>query len=691
MKKKKIETVPYLELKSTVKDKEVLFVGVTAVKKVEKEMVLFLEVYKNSAEDKNIPVIRYVANKKDWAIFDTRYNAWTRRKMNSYDWGNGFVWYEDAQPQGRGYNERATANVLASKEDESRIRRFFKNVISYVNVLVRGQWYDVFDSFENNCVSKRKQSAYDRRRMRLRERTEAIPPLNEEALMRYSDEKLFSQKHFIYYTKRGSRARLACTNCQNVTEGRWRAGETYESQFEGYVPEPSQGARGECPVCGAVGVFKTAGRQKGPVTMDMHLYVISRYKDTGVCIRYVEVSKRFSMSTSEGKLTGAKEESGVNEIARTFVYNGKTQTDFHKHNPYIGGDFWDDCNLYGMANICVGEAPVYPESWKELKGTCMQYSAAKEYCLYKGEINFRDYAEKYIQYPCIEMLVKMKLFDIIGHMSLLDIQEKTPEGILRINRSRLRYLSEKRGDTAIWAVLRLEKRLGINWPLEQIEKLAFLNILNTNSLENTLRVISLQKFLNYISAYAGCEYLSCGNGRNMLMHVATEYMDYLSLRQQLGYDLTNTVYLHPRNLSEAHQKMVDEADRKGLDKKIAEVNQKYAHIKKEYRKLRRKYYFENDEYIIRPARDAGEIVREGRILHHCVGGDNYLSSHNEDRSYILFLRFKKKADNPYITIEISADSEKIRQWYGAYDKKPDEKNMQRLIDRYIEKLKEQTA
>ena len=78
---------------------------------------------------------------------------------------------------------------------------------------------------------------------------------------------------------------------------------------------------------------------------------------------------------------------------------------------------------------------------------------------------------------------------------------------------------------------------------------------------------------------------------------------------------------------------------------------------------------------------------EGRILHHCVGGNNYLNKHNRGETYILMVRQQSDPEVPYITVEIEAKTDRIRQWYGANDKKPDEKNMQKWLDDYIEKLK----
>lgn len=113
---------------------------------------------------------------------------------------------------------------------------------------------------------------------------------------------------------------------------------------------------------------------------------------------------------------------------------------------------------------------------------------------------------------------------------------------------------------------------------------------------------------------------------------------------------------------------------------------KYPGIRESYRKLREKYLYEDENYIIRPATSAEEIVMEGRILHHCVGGDRYLDKHNRGETYILMLRFKERPKIPYITVEISAKSNKILQWYGEKDRKPDAGNMQKWLNSYLMKL-----
>ena len=126
--------------------------------------------------------------------------------------------------------------------------------------------------------------------------------------------------------------------------------------------------------------------------------------------------------------------------------------------------------------------------------------------------------------------------------------------------------------------------------------------------------------------------------------------------------------------------MVKEQNARKDEMTIKKKNKEFANIAKRYESLCKRYQAVADGYIIRPARDAGEIIMEGRILHHCVGGDNYLSSHDKGRSTILFLRSEKKPKKPYITIEIRGTH--IVQWYGAHDKKPNEEFFKKYLKDY---------
>ena len=267
---------------------------------------------------------------------------------------------------------------------------------------------------------------------------------------------------------------------------------------------------------------------------------------------------------------------------------------------------------------------------------------------------------------------------------------KRLDQFLGIRKEHIRLLIRKHGDIPTLETLQMEKRMNAAWTEEEIEQLTETRM-GRGQLEIVLTYMSLRQLLNRVQKYSGCVYgTGCGSAMSMLRNTATTYTDYLVMRQTLGYDMTNTVYLQPRNLGEAHAAMVAEQNQKEADKRMTEVAIRFPNIRINYRKLRRRYFWEDEAFLIRPARSAEEIVTEGRLLHHCVGGDNYLRKHNEGESYILFLRQQEAPEIPYITVEIDAKQHRIRQWYGAHDKKPDEQRMQKWLNDYIDRLKSGT-
>ncbi len=697
MKKKAIEKIPYLTL--PVNKKKAKYVGITAFENIAHEQHLFLEVYKNR-ENREVPVARIVLTEKDFGTYFPETGTWSQGNIfpDGYWYGNGYRLGWETNITGKYDPARIKKeNDLYSAEDLNRIRKMCKD-IDFGN----REWWNYISRYQNDITTDKKIRArnrkYERRQQALKDRQDHTPKLPEKEILDKADRLYFSEKHFLYYKKRGSWADIACSKCGGMSYGRWKSGISYESQFQKQVEEPREGLIGTCPLCGAHGEYKCQGKVKGVHEKKIHLFLGQKYKESGMVMRYVEVSKEWvlgQMCEEKGpEMSGAYEKISGVEIARAYFEPGKpVQIDYHKHNPYTRGDYWDDCDLRGLAHIGIRDGYVMQETYKNMSGTMFQYSALKEYADRKTSFNPIEYLERYQQMPQIEMLVKMGIDGVVEKLLkcrygiVANENGKSLNTFLGIRKQRVRRLKEGRGDLELLKVMQMEYRMGAAWTDEQFERIAELH-LERGQIEFATEYMSLQQLLNRIAKYAGCEYgTGCSSAAHRLQSTATIYVDYLDMRRALGYDLANMIYQYPRDLQSAHDRMVMESNQKEMDKRLEEVKVKFAGIRKQYRKLRKKYYYEDEEYIIRPAKSAEEIVMEGRLLHHCVGGDTYLQRHDMGTSYILMLRFKEDADNPYITIEINASNDRIIQWYGAYDKKPDQKHMQEWIDQYVYKLR----
>lgn len=698
MKKKAIEKIPYLKLPRVSKDEKVEYIAVTAVKEVCQERHLFVEIYKNKKECREVPVVRIAITEKDHGTYFPESGEWTRRRITRTEWYSyGLIWIEDSRRVEKSMNILAEENILHSKADLDRIKKFSKGI----TVWNEKEWWEYIDRKQQDIEQEERYRKTERRRERrqqaLRERQENTPELPEEEILAYADKVLFHEEHYLYYKKHGDRATVACSNCGEITEGRWKPGISYESQFERTLEEPRERTYGRCPRCGKYGKYTPQGRAKSYHVERKYLFLGQKYKETGAVMRYVEVDKEWHVELIEGEkgpeMLGANEKLTGMEVARAYFEQGKkVQKDFQKYNPYTGRDFWDDCNLSGNSSIWIKAGKIMPETHENMKGTFLRYSALKEYEEAARELNPVDYLERYIQTPQIEMLVKLGLTKVVEllvrcHYDIVaDVDANRVDSFLGIRKERTRQLMRHRGDIEILKIMQMEKRKGMNWSEEQIEQLAELGI-GFGDME-LLEYMGVQKLLNQVSKYAGCEYgTKCGTAEDRLRQKAITYLDYLHMRKERGYDMRNTVYLFPKNLEKAHMEMVLEHNKREAEKRIKEVEEKYPLIRKHYRQNRKRFYYQDEEFVIRPARSAEEIVMEGRILHHCVGGENYLHKHNSGRSIILFLRSREEPEVPYITVEIETETLRIIQWYGKGDKKPDKERMQRWLNNYVTGLR----
>ena len=698
MRKKEIERIPYLGLKKISRKKDVKYIGVTAVKNVGNKKHLFLEVYKNKKESKMVPVVRIILTKKEFWNYFPETEQWTRQKVEKDGGYGNWIWGKKADT----WEQMEKENVLQSTEDLERIKKFCKIKIP---VYYEARWWQYIYRHEDDLATAaridREHRKFVRRQEALKDRMAHTAKLPEKRILEYADRIYFHNKHHLYYKKYGSWTKIACSKCGGVTDARWRDGISYESQFQKHTEEPREEKSGKCPMCGAVGTYKCQGKIKGEYSKKTHLFLGQRYKEDGAVLRYVEIEKAWTLGFIEGNdgpemYNAAEELSGV-EVARAYFEPGKkVQIDYHKHDLYRNEDFWDDCNLYGLANIDIKAATIMPETYEELKNTIFRYSGLKEYDEQEQEVNPIRYLQNYQKTPQIEILAKLGLSEIVKGINegrtgiIVDASAKRLDALLGIRRERTKKLIEEKGDARLLRVLQIEKSLDQHWTEEQVNHLRETG-LDIAHIAFVLNYMTIQKLLNRIEKYAGCAYeTNCGRAVANIRNTAIIYIDYLMMRERRGYDLHNTVYQQPRDLSAAHRQMVTETNREEVKKRLEETEERYENIKKRYRSLRKEYCYEDATYLIRPARSAEEIVMEGRILHHCVGGDNYLSKHNEGKSYILMMRYQKEPETPYITIEINPEQKRIVQWYGERDTKPDKEKIQSWLDNYLEKLKSGT-
>lgn len=206
-----------------------------------------------------------------------------------------------------------------------------------------------------------------------------------------------------------------------------------------------------------------------------------------------------------------------------------------------------------------------------------------------------------------------------------------------------------------------------------------------------LRAYRTGKELDYLQSYAEAKKIfgrgdlgslkrEFPNDLNRLMDYVsiqktgvTTYNDYFIACTRLGLDMTIEKNRFPHDFKRWHDIRIDEyatekalkdaEERKELYKKFAAIAEKYLPLQ----------YNRKSAFIVIIAQSPADLIREGEVLHHCVGRMNYDQKFIREESLIFFIRSVDEPDIPFITVEYSPSKNIILQCYGASDSRPNQK------------------
>lgn len=150
------------------------------------------------------------------------------------------------------------------------------------------------------------------------------------------------------------------------------------------------------------------------------------------------------------------------------------------------------------------------------------------------------------------------------------------------------------------------------------------------------------------------------------------YLDYVNACNYLGVDMSQKQNLFPSDFRRAHdiriqqyseQKAIEDANKK------QELLQKFAEVAEKYLPLQ---HNKRSAFICVIAKSPADLIREGEMLHHCVGRMNYDVRIAKEESLIFFIRAKENPEKPFVTLEYSLKTHKVLQCYANCNTKPKE-------------------
>ena len=681
MKKKAILKIP--PIPAGYKEKGKMYSVSAKIVDIDGSSILLLDVY---PKNKKKPLRRIVVTPIDYGIYKYDTKNWSGKNIGN----DGFY-----MPDG-GWFYYTSYNIAYEKKTYDIVAGYAKKIENIH--FVSEDLFEVIRQIENTIASKKSDKAYTRRMQRLEERCSYVKPL-DDAFKEYCRKKFDKTgKHIMWYKRKGRYAEFRCSACGANYRRATEYGVSYESQHEKVVATPKQGGISQCEKCGAFGKYQARERK---IEENLTVYKADSYKD-GLVIREVFVSQRIRK--------GEKESYDYNEATRLYITPTEEHKDFCIHDGWTRECSWYDRNFSGMYSYQSAKGFLYEPSLVNISKSAFKYCTIDKFIEKYPKSDIYGYFKAYKRYPQLEYLVKMQLWGLAEPLAAnvyntndMDMTADKPADILGIQKKDIPYLTEYEGNITVLYICRLQKQTGQQF--EMIYRAWIYEILSAGysshrRYEQLIQIaehMSIKRMINQLAKYVGYESpeelgVDCHTRTesrlnesparldSRLNEIAGKYIDYLQMRIELGYDLSNNVYSKPRDLDGAHQEMVLQTDEKRLKEKSIAADEKYIQIPKLVKQLSKVYLYKDEKYQIVIPKSAGDIIEEGHILHHCVGGDSYLRAHDRQTSTILFLRHTQNPDERFVTIEIKRDS--IVQWYGAYDKKPEQADVNNWLKEY---------
>lgn len=300
---------------------------------------------------------------------------------------------------------------------------------------------------------------------------------------------------------------------------------------------------------------------------------------------------------------------------------------------------------------------LYSRNLKELKKTVLKYSAADLWNTLPMSVTRYLAIER--ENPVIEKLARIGMFKLAQDLMKLHyykdmLQQDATDlaKILKIDKERLKRLRKIDGGVNHLRWYQYEKMVDRIYSDEMIAD--FGNAQFTTGNFGYLPVpLSYVKIWNYLKRQREL------SGKS-LRRLNETWKDYLNMAEQAKMDIRNERIWKPKDLTAAHNEVVLILQQGEIEKEARKLEKKWPKVNGNLPKLQKFEYADGKFAIVAP-KNILDIVKEGRILQHCVHTcDFYFDRIQKDETYLFFLRRVGHEDVPWYTLEVEAGGN-IRQ------------------------------
>lgn len=415
-----------------------------------------------------------------------------------------------------------------------------------------------------------------------------------------------------------SKGKCTCTNCNYTFASNEKVNEEVK-----------------CPNCKNTYLIKRSNLKY--LNFKDYLSVLEKVNDTFV-IRYFELRSTYDFKTG---FTRSIKEFGRElafEYDEVFVNDrvSKCQGTIYISHLNNAGEWRKYTRNYAL----IGGTIIYPHNIKELlKDSPYKYSMIWELVKHREYINFKQLLQDMRNYPQIEFLIKLKLYNLAFDSRDFDRTESFNK-IFGVSKNFYPFMKQHNISKEQLKLLKL-----LNEP--DIRKIKYLQKYSFDDLHEISKYISLNRFIKYAKS-------KHSNVKTYL------YKDYLRFANYLGFDLKNNKYAFPKDLRKEHDEL----------EKQYEINSKELinnAIIKRSNVLKEKIY-KDKKFIIFPASSIEDLIDESTQQNNCVR--TYAEKYAEGDCDIYFMRNVKKQKKSLVTVEVRNDN--VVQSRIKYNGRPDE-------------------
>lgn len=290
----------------------------------------------------------------------------------------------------------------------------------------------------------------------------------------------------------------------------------------------------------------------------------------------------------------------------------------------------------------------------------------------------------------MEYLVKMRLYRLAAeesskfywvdwqtmrhttYLGSLNTHGRTPEQLLGMDRQTMHRLQNIDGGVRAREWLAYCERAGKKLNDTMLAVTEELQI-DVDDVTEQLKYMSPEQAINYISKCRE-QYPA-----KKVEDICTTWSDYLSMAARLGYNVNDSVVNRTKDLYRRHDELVEQIRQQGDDLYCCNIAMKFPEAERNMAAVADKFEYDNGTLCMIAPRRISDVVKDGQQLHHCAASSNrYFERINRKETYLLFLRKSENKDKAWYTVEAQSDGT-VRQKRTMFNRQEEIKEVNKFI------------